>query len=104
MQYCCSVCKETISEGVYRFSMDKFGKALCLAHQKKVPSQELFCSLCKVRIGEPVFDYSLKHFGKALCMSHQKTTSQGEKRGSIITPKKTTGYYCYVCKQTITYA
>src|SRR3990172_12387449 len=34
MRYYCSVCKETISENVYRYSIDHFGKALCMTHQK----------------------------------------------------------------------
>ncbi len=34
MRYYCCVCNETISERVYRYSMDKFGKALCMTHQK----------------------------------------------------------------------
>jgi very-short-patch-repair endonuclease len=39
MGYYCSVCKETISESVYRYSMDKFGKALCRNHQETVTKQ-----------------------------------------------------------------
>ena len=34
MGYYCNICKETISERVYRYSMDKFGRALCMVHQK----------------------------------------------------------------------
>ena len=34
MRYYCNICKEPISERVYHYSMDKFGKALCMAHQK----------------------------------------------------------------------
>lgn len=34
MRYYCNVCKETISERVYHYSMDKFGRALCMTHQK----------------------------------------------------------------------
>ena len=34
MRYYCNICKETISERVYRYSMDKYGKALCMTHQK----------------------------------------------------------------------
>jgi very-short-patch-repair endonuclease/cell division protein FtsL len=41
MSYYCSVCKEDISESVYRYSMDKFGKALCRDHQKTVTTQAL---------------------------------------------------------------
>ena len=41
MRYYCSICKETISERVYRYSMDKFGKALCREHQKTVTTQAL---------------------------------------------------------------
>ena len=41
MQYYCSICKETITEKVYRASMNQFDKALCKAHQKKVTLQAL---------------------------------------------------------------
>lgn len=34
MRYYCSICKQTITENVYRFSMNKYGKALCMEHQK----------------------------------------------------------------------
>ena len=34
MRYYCSECKKTIELKVYGYSKDKFGKALCLEHQK----------------------------------------------------------------------
>jgi len=33
MSYYCNICRKTITAGEYRFSMDKFGKALCREHQ-----------------------------------------------------------------------
>ena len=30
----CNICKKTISKGAFMYSKDKFGKALCLEHQK----------------------------------------------------------------------
>ncbi len=34
MEYYCSLCKKTITEGEFQYSMDKFGRALCREHQK----------------------------------------------------------------------
>ena len=34
MRYYCNICKVPISERVFRYSMDKYGKALCMTHQK----------------------------------------------------------------------
>jgi hypothetical protein len=34
MSYYCNICRKTITTGEYRFSMDKFGKALCREHQE----------------------------------------------------------------------
>jgi very-short-patch-repair endonuclease len=39
MNYYCSVCKKTITEKVYQYSMDKFGKALCYEHQNDVQTK-----------------------------------------------------------------
>lgn len=33
MRYFCSVCKKTISQNVYSYSVDKFNKPLCRTHQ-----------------------------------------------------------------------
>lgn len=74
-RYYCSVCKETISEKVYRYSMDRFGKALCMNHQKTIASQTNICSVCKDNISEQVYNFSMNHFGLALYMSHQKTVT-----------------------------
>jgi very-short-patch-repair endonuclease len=98
MRYFCSVCKETISDNVYNFSMKKFGKALCMVHQKTIappPSIQptrctpptsmhqtrgYSCSVCGDNISGQVYDYSIAHNGAALCMNHQKTvTSQALK-------------------------
>ncbi len=80
MRYYCSICKETISEKVYGFSMDKFGKALCMTHQKnyapeyKAP-QRYFCSVCRDDISAQVYDFSMNHCGSALCRNHQKSVT-----------------------------
>lgn len=34
MGYYCSICKEDITEAEFKYSMDKYGKALCRQHQK----------------------------------------------------------------------
>jgi hypothetical protein len=31
----CNICRKTISKGAFMYSKDKFGKALCLEHQKE---------------------------------------------------------------------
>ena len=41
MRYYCSVCNLTISEKVYHYSMERYGKALCMDHQKTVTSQAM---------------------------------------------------------------
>ncbi|HVP92119.1 MAG TPA: DUF559 domain-containing protein [Acidobacteriota bacterium] len=91
MRYYCSVCKETISERVYRFSMEKFGRALCIDHQKPFTpqsriSEKNLCTVCKESISNQVYDYSMKHYGSALCMNHQKTvTPQALKLSKALT-------------------
>jgi cell division protein FtsL len=54
MRYYCSVCEETISKKVYRYSMDRFGKALCVDHQKTVTSQAL-------KLSEALKDKGVNH-------------------------------------------
>ena len=54
MPYYCSVCKETISESVYKYSMDKFGKGLCCDHQKTVTPQAL-------KLSEALNDKGVNH-------------------------------------------
>lgn len=54
MRYYCSVCKETISENVYRFSTDRFGAALCMNHQKTVTPQAL-------KLSKALNDIDVKH-------------------------------------------
>jgi hypothetical protein len=34
MRYYCNVCNETITENIYRYSMDHYGRALCITHQR----------------------------------------------------------------------
>lgn len=87
MRYYCSVCKEDISEKVYNFSKNRYGKALCMVHQKTTavpPSpysqrittqRRFFCYVCREPISEQVYDFSTKRFGTALCMKHQKTVT-----------------------------
>jgi very-short-patch-repair endonuclease len=41
MRYYCSVCNLTISEKVYHYSMERYGKAFCMDHQKTVTSQAI---------------------------------------------------------------
>ena len=83
--YYCTICKETISNNVYNFSKNRYGKPLCMTHQKTIaipppppktyPQKNYFCHVCNETISEPVYDYSRNHFGAALCMRHQKTVT-----------------------------
>ena len=85
MRYFCSQCKETISENVYKISKDRYGKPLCMKHQKAslhqqpqpraYPKKRFFCFVCKEIVSDQVYDYSMKHSGTPLCMSHQKTVT-----------------------------
>lgn len=88
MQYYCNICKETISEKVYQFSMNKYGRALCMNHQKitkapppppsfrpKPPATHFFCFVCRDPISPQVYEYSTKNMGTALCIKHQKTVT-----------------------------
>ena len=54
MRYYCSVCKKTISENIYKYSMDKFGKALCREHQQTVTTQAL-------KLSEALNDKGVNH-------------------------------------------
>jgi hypothetical protein len=83
MIYFCSLCKKRISEGVYRYSLKHFGKALCMDHQKasqnKVYSSEktsqkkkqYYCNECKKTITYAEFKYSMRYFDRALCRDCQ---------------------------------
>ena len=72
MGYCCSICKEVISERVQQYSMKRFGKALCIEHQKTaVPKKQYFCSECKQTITHEEFKFSLRNFDKPLCRNCQ---------------------------------
>ncbi len=63
MRYYCYVCNETISERVYRYSMDKFGKALCMTHQKTsyYASQEKTVTPQASRLSKALDDLDVKH-------------------------------------------
>jgi very-short-patch-repair endonuclease len=87
MQYYCSECKATITENVYNFSKNKYGKALCMTHQRTLgppppppatkfqSNRQYYCYICKESISPQVCDYSTKNLGTALCMKHQKTVT-----------------------------
>ena len=85
MQKYCSQCKATISENVYNFSKDRYGKPLCLKHQKAslrkspspraYPKKRFYCFVCKEIVSDQEYDYSMMHSGTVLCMKHQKTVT-----------------------------
>ncbi len=41
MRYYCNICKKTITEGEFKFSMDKFDKPLCREHQEEFKDKKL---------------------------------------------------------------
>jgi len=45
--YCCNICKKRITEDVYRYSVDNFGKALCRKHQGTRQAKKLYYALKK---------------------------------------------------------
>jgi very-short-patch-repair endonuclease len=87
MPYYCNICKETITEKVYHYSMSHCGKALCMTHQKTITAkphaityqthspQRYFCSICKENISDKVHDFSIQRFASPLCINHQKTVT-----------------------------
>lgn len=75
MRYFCNICKRIITKKVYAYSIDCFGKALCLEHQKEGNAQKYSCSICRVSISGNVYDFSTNRIGVPLCMYHQKTVS-----------------------------
>ena len=104
MPYRCNICEEAISEKVFDYSKQHFGKALCFQHQKEMLPERFYCSFCKEKISEKVNDYSLRHFGKALCMNHQKDVNHKKANSSKRTNQHNMSYYCNECKKAITYA
>jgi very-short-patch-repair endonuclease len=63
MRYYCNVCKGTISENVYLYSMDKFGKALCMTHQKAffTPNQRSKVTPQAFRLSRALNDLRVQH-------------------------------------------
>lgn len=54
MRYYCNICKETITEAEYKYSIQHQGKALCRKHQKTVTSHAL-------RLSEALRKQDIKH-------------------------------------------
>jgi hypothetical protein len=72
MGYYCSLCKASITEGVHQYSMDRFGKALCVKHQKTATSETKYtCTECKQTITYGEFKFSIKNFDMPLCRDCQ---------------------------------
>ena len=72
MGYYCSKCKQAITEGVHQFSIDRFGKALCVKHQKTAAVEtQYICNECKQIITYGEFKFSNKNFGMPLCRDCQ---------------------------------
>lgn len=88
MLYFCSVCEKRISKGVNDYSLEHFGKALCMAHQpKSQKAQEkkhYYCNECNKTITYAELKYSLKNFDKILCRGCQPII---EKTYSCPTPE-----------------
>ena len=68
MGYYCSICKEVLSEGVYLYSIEHFGKPLCLQHQKRAKTEtQYYCNECKQIITYGEFKFSNENFDMPLC-------------------------------------
>ena len=90
MSYKCSLCQQTISEKVHKYSVENFGKPLCFEHQKNsVSTKKYYCSDCKQEITRGEFKYSMYNFDKALCRECQP---EKEEKFSAA-PKKFRGTY-----------
>jgi hypothetical protein len=100
MQYYCSVRKEIISENVYEYSLEYFGKALCRTHQD-LEKQKWACQKCRKQTTRTVYEYSIGHFGKPLCVDCQQYHHIMAVKGDNTFEGK--GFYCNKCKQTITF-
>jgi hypothetical protein len=72
MGYYCSVCKEVLSEGVNQYSIEHFGKPLCMNHQKTAKSETQYhCNECKQTITYGEFNFSTNNFDMPLCRDCQ---------------------------------
>lgn len=72
MGYYCSICKEILSEGVNQYSIEHFGKPLCLQHQKTATSEtQYYCDECKQTITYGEFKFSINNFDMPLCRDCQ---------------------------------
>ena len=68
----CSKCKQAISEGVRQYSMECFGKALCMEHQKRDKSEaQHYCIECKQIMTYGEFKFSIENFDMPLCRDCQ---------------------------------
>lgn len=90
MGFHCSVCKQAITEGVQQYSMSRYGKTLCAAHQKIAqPEKSYVCSECNQSITYGEFKFSVKHFDKPLCRDCQPE----EEEKVSAAPRKFQGTY-----------
>jgi hypothetical protein len=72
MEYNCIVCKKSISQRVHQYSMDNFGKPLCMEHQKTAANKKrYFCCECNRVISYGEFKFSQSNFNLPLCRECQ---------------------------------
>jgi hypothetical protein len=72
MGHYCSKCKQAITEGVHQYSMDRFGKALCMHHQETATAETQYnCNECKQSITYGEYKYSIKNYEMPLCRDCQ---------------------------------
>jgi len=103
MPYRCNICEEVISEKVFDYSKQHFGKALCINHQKDVNHKKAnssktttqhnmsyYCNECKQTITYAELKYSIKNFDKPLCRGCQpvieKTSSAPPTKPELLKP------------------
>ena len=80
----CMKCDKVLSKKQGKYSIDKFGMALCKYHQEQYKKGKIdeesvslqidkyYCILCNKRISKEQYDFCIDNFGKALCVKHQR--------------------------------
>jgi hypothetical protein len=96
----CNLCNEILSENIYEYSLECYGKALCRRYQD-LERQKWVCEACHKQITRTVYEYSIGHFSKPLCVDCQQYHHRMAVKGDNTFEGK--GSYCNQRKMTITF-
>jgi len=86
MDYYCNICRKSIRQAEFSYSMNMFGRPLCREHQELErrtlgrASKEYYCNICRKSITKAEFSYSRDKFGRALCREHQESERKNQDR------------------------